>query len=294
VTITKVVIPVAGIGTRLLPVTKSQPKEMLPVGRKPVVQYVIEEALGAGLHEALFITGRQKSSIEDHFDADPDLVHRLHASGKSDLVEELAFLETRATFFYVRQNEPKGLADAVRYSRSFVGTDHFVVSLGDSIIKGAEGPPLMRRMIAAHQSAKADCTIGVERVPDSEVHQYGIIEPDGEPGDVFRAKDMIEKPTAAQTDSRMAIAARYILGPRIFDAIERTVPDRNGELQLTDAIRILIKEGYNVQAVQLGEGERRYDIGNFESYFRTFVDFALDDERYGYMLRQHLSRTRGL
>ena len=293
-TIRKVVIPVAGAGTRLLPVTKNQPKEMLPVGRKPVVQYVVEEALDAGLHEALFITGRQKSSIEDHFDEDVELVQRLYASGKSDLVEELEFLEAQTTFFYVRQSKPAGLGDAVRHARSFIGDEHFLVSLGDTIIRSNGSQCLVRRMIDAHTRCKADATIAVVKVPDSEVHRYGIVTTDDENANVIAASDIMEKPTPSETPSRLAVSARYIFGPQIFDAIDRTVPDRNGELQLTDAIRILIKEGARVQAVTLTDDEERYDIGNFGSYFCAFVDFALEDEKFGYMLRQHLSRKRDL
>ncbi|MFH0964622.1 MAG: sugar phosphate nucleotidyltransferase [Planctomycetota bacterium] len=292
--IRKVVIPVAGVGTRLLPVTKSQPKEMLPVGRKPVVQYVVEEAIAAGFKEVLFITGRQKTSIEDHFDADVGLVEKLHASGRSYLTEELSFLETDAEFFFVRQSSPEGLADAVRHAKSFVGGEPFLVSLGDSIIKATEPSAVLARMVREHERSGAACTIAVEEVPESEVHRYGIVQPKGEAGETFAIADVKEKPLASETTSRLAIAARYIFDGAIFDAIERTAPDRSAELQLTDSIRILIKDGHRVQGVKLGEGEKRYDVGNFESYFRTFVDFALEDEKYGYTLRQHLSRRKNL
>jgi UTP--glucose-1-phosphate uridylyltransferase len=290
----KVVIPVAGAGTRLLPVTKCQPKEMLPVGRKPAVQYVVEEAEAAGLKQILFVTGRQKTSIEDHFDKDPELAHRLSASGKSDLLEELAYEEMAVSFFFVRQREPKGLADAVAAARDFVGQEPFVVSLGDSIILSRGGANLLQRMIECHETHGAACTVAVEEVPLQNIHRYGAVKPaEAEPGDVFRVADLIEKPPPDQVPSNLAIASRYVFNPEIFEAIERTVPDRFGELQITDSIRILASRGRPVWGVKLGRNARRYDIGNFESYFIAFADFALADEKYGYTLRQHLYRRLG-
>lgn len=292
--IRKVVIPVAGSGTRLLPVTKSQPKEMLPIGRKPVVQYVVEENLQAGLNEILFVTGRQKTSIEDHFDRDIDLVRKLSESGKSELLKELAYAEADASFFYVRQSVQAGLADAVLRARDFAGSEHFVVSLGDTIIECNPPSKLLARMLQEHIKRKAACTIAVEEVPAEEVHRYGIVKPKGEVSShkdvkaVFEISDLLEKPAPATAPSRLAIAARYILAPVIFEAIEHTVPDESGELQLTDSIRVLINQGALVQCVRMRPGENRYDIGNFESFFRTFAHFAMKDEKYGYTLRQYL------
>lgn len=291
----KVVIPVAGAGTRLLPVTKCQPKEMLPVGRKPAVQYVVEEAEAAGLKQILFVTGRQKTSIEDHFDKDPTLAHLLSQSGKSDLLEELAFEEMDVSFFFVRQREPKGLADAIATARDFVGDEPFVVSLGDSIILGRGEGRLLERMIDCHLKNAAACTVALEEVPLENIHRYGAVKPaEAEPGDVFRIADLIEKPPPDQVPSNLAIAARYVFNPEIFDAIDRTIPDRRGELQITDSIRILAQQGRPVWGVRLGPNARRYDIGNFESYFVAFADFALSDEKYGYTLRQHLYRRLGM
>ena len=286
--IEKVVIPVAGAGTRLLPVTKSQPKEMLPVGRKPVVQYVVEEAEEAGLRQILFVTGRHKQSIEDHFDRDMDLIRKLTEMGRDPIIEELDYDERDVSFFYVRQSAPAGLADAVRCARDFVGASPFVVSLGDTIIRSGGSARLLERMIAAHLANGAAATIAVERVKPDLAHSYGIVIPDGEPSDVFRIKGLVEKPREAP--SPFAIAARYIFDPVIFEGIDRTVADSKGELQLTDSIRVLINMGKSVQCVLLGPEESRYDIGSFASYFRAFVDFALEDEKYGYTLRQHLAR----
>ncbi len=290
--IVKVVVPVAGMGTRLLPATKSQPKEMLPVGRRPVVQYVVEELEAAGLHQILFVTGRKKMAIEDHFDADPELVRLLSSGGGYALLEELKYTETEARFFYTRQSVPRGLADAVNHAREFAGKEHFVVALGDSIIKSRDGSSLLQTMIASHLRSGAACTIAVEEVERSEVYRYGIVKPkaDTEPGDDFEVEDLIEKPRPEAAPSNLAIAARYVFSPVLFEAIRRTAPDRNGELQLTDSIRLLLQLGHKVRAIRLRPGERRYDIGNFESYFKAFIDFALADEKYGYLVRQYLKR----
>ncbi|MFC1537415.1 UTP--glucose-1-phosphate uridylyltransferase [Gemmatimonadota bacterium] len=291
-TVKKAVIPVAGHGTRLLPATKSQPKEMLPVGRKPVVQYVVEELEGSGLNQILFITGRKKRSIEDHFDKDVELLEELHRSGKSNLIEEMKYQELDVSFYYVRQSVQKGLADAISLARDWVADDDFVCSLGDSIIKGTQkGKSLMQRMMKVHTERKAACTLAIERVPQEDVYRYGIVEVKAEEdGGVFEVESLVEKPNVEEASSDLAIAARYVFSPDIFKAIERTLPDRGGELQITDSIQLLIKQGLPVYAVLLGEDEQRYDIGNYESYFKAFVDFALQDEKYGHMLRHYLAR----
>ncbi len=290
-TIVKGVIPVAGMGTRLLPATKSQPKEMLPVGRRPVVQYVVEELQAAGLGQLLFVTGRKKTAIEDHFDPDPELVRTLSTGGGYALLDELAFTETNTRFFYTRQSTPRGLGDAVNHAREFVGDEHFVVALGDSIIQCHDGSAYLRTLMDAHLAAGAACTVAVEEVAREDVYRYGVVKPAGEIGDgAFEVDDLVEKPRVEAAPSNLAIAARYAFSPAIFDALARTAPDRNGELQLTDAIKLLLQLGHRVIAVPLREGERRYDIGNFESYFLAFIDFALADEKYGYMVRQYLKR----
>jgi len=291
--IRKVVIPVAGAGTRLLPVTKSQPKEMLPVGRKPVVQYVVEEAEQAGLHQILFVTGRKKTSIEDHFDSDVELVRKLASGGRSELVEELAYEEMNVSFFYVRQSTEAGQADAIRRARDFVGDEHFVVAHGDTIIASPGEEPLLKRMMRVHLESEADATVAVEEVAEEDIHRYGIVKPVGDVADgaeSFTIEDLVEKPAATGAPSRWAVASRYVLAPRIFETIDRTVPAADGEVYLTDSLRLLLRQGGTVVCVGLAPEERRYDIGNFESYFQAFVDFALADEKYGYTLRQHLYR----
>ncbi len=290
--IIKGVIPVAGLGTRLLPATKSQPKEMLPVGRRPVVQYVVEELQNAGLDQILFVTGRKKTAIEDHFDADPELERLLASGGSEALLDELSFTDTPTRFYYTRQSIPRGLGDAIYHARQFVGDEHFVVALGDSIVQGRNGACFLEEMVKTHLESGADCTIAVEQVELDEVFRYGIVKPvAGQEGQRdFDLEDLIEKPRPAVAPSQLAIAARYVFSPAIFDAISRTAADRGGEIQLTDAIRLMLRMGYRVRAIRFGEGEHRYDIGNFESYYRAFVDMALADEKYGYTLRQYIKR----
>lgn len=288
----KAIVPVAGLGTRLLPATKSMPKEMLPVGRKPVVQYVAEELQAAGIPQVLLITGRRKQAIEDHFDADPELAAAIQRAGNERLLADLAYTNGGTRFFYTRQAEPRGLGDAVLYGAEFVGNAPCVVSLGDSIITGEREGETLRALVACHVASGACATILVEDVPADEAYRYGIVAPAGPadppPGEPFRLRDIVEKPRAGTAPSLLAVAARYVFNPDIFEALRQTSVDSRGELQLTDAIRLLIQWGRPVYAWRLRPGERRYDIGNFESYFRAFVDFALADERYGYTLRKYL------
>jgi UTP--glucose-1-phosphate uridylyltransferase len=290
--ITKAIVPVAGLGTRLLPATKSMPKEMLPVGRKPVVQYVAEELEAADVRQILLVTGRRKQAIEDHFDADPELTAALQRAGNERLLEDLAYTNSETRFFYTRQAEPRGLGDAVLYGAEFAGSDPCVVSLGDSIITGEREGATLRALVSGHITSSACATILVEEVAADDIYRYGIVAPAGAadppPGEPFRLRDIVEKPRVGAAPSRLAVAARYVFNPDIFDALRQTSMDSRGELQLTDAIRLLIHWGRPVYAWCLRPGERRYDIGNFESYFRAFVDFALADERYGYTLRKYL------
>jgi UTP--glucose-1-phosphate uridylyltransferase len=265
---------------------------MLPVGRKPAVQYVVEELQEAGLDQVLFVTGRKKSAIENHFDSDPELARVLVSGGGYALLDELKYLEAGTRFFYIRQSIPKGLADAIHLAEDFVGGEHFVAGLGDSIIKSSDGNCFLSDMIACHQAHGADCTIAVEQVSPEDVHRYGIVspgKPEGAESD-WELEDLVEKPSREAAPSNWAIAAHYVFSPDIFEAITRTYPDSSGELQITDSIRLLIRMGKKVRAMALKEGQRRYDIGNFESYFKAFIDFAVSDEKYGYLIRQYLKR----
>jgi UTP--glucose-1-phosphate uridylyltransferase len=280
------VVPVAGLGTRLLPATKSQPKEMLPVGRKPVVQYVVEELARVGMSRVLFITGPGKASIENHFDLNGELIQTLRETGKEELLAELEFERKAVQYFYTRQRQTLGLGHAVLCAR-LVGRQPFVVALGDSIIGLHAQSDVVRRMTACFEERAAAAVIAFEEVPRAEVRRYGIAKPSGE-GDIFEIEDLVEKPSMDEAPSTLAIAARYVLSPAIFDALERTPPGQGGEIQLTDAIRAVIRQGGRAYGVRLAAGERRYDIGNFDAYFRAFVEFALADPRFGDRLRHHL------
>jgi UTP--glucose-1-phosphate uridylyltransferase len=289
--ITKAIIPAAGLGTRLLPATKSQPKEMLPVGRKPILQFVVEELLAADINQLLVITGRRKRTIEDHFDSDPQLTSALRHAGNDERLAELMNIEGKSRIYYTRQSSPKGLGHAVSLGANFVANDHFVVALGDSLIAGDEPAFSIRAMINAHKNLNAAATIAVENVPPEETTHYGIVDIKDaipSPGNPAEMTGVVEKPQPNAAPSSLAIAARYIFGPQIFEALGRTLPDMHGEIQLTDAIQILIHMGYPVYAWLLPDSYQRYDIGNFESYFRAFIDFALDDKRYGYIVRKYI------
>ncbi len=281
------VVPVAGLGTRLLPATKSQPKEMLPVGRKPVVQYVVEELTRMKMKRVLFITGPGKSSIENHFDLNEELIQELRESGKEELLEELEYERAPLQYFYTRQRELLGLGHAIQCAEPFVGDHPFVTALGDSIIGMHAKSDIVQRMIRCFNERQAGAVIAFEKVPLEEVHRYGIAKPKEE-GEIFEVEDLVEKPTRLEAASNLAIAARYVFAPTIFNAIKRTPPGKNGEIQITDAIRLLIREGAKVYGVCLRPDERRYDIGNFQAYFRAFVEFALEDEKQGPALRKHL------
>jgi len=289
--IAKAIVPAAGLGTRLLPATKSQPKEMLPVGRKPVVQYVVEELQAAGVHQILMITGRRKRAIEDHFDEDPQLVAALEQAGNETMLADLAYLEGKSRIFYTRQSPPMGLGHAISLGAEFVGGEDCVVALGDSLIAAEDPAAPLRKMIQIHRNLQAAAVVAVESVPQEDAFRYGIVSIAGSeppPGEPALMTDIVEKPPWGSAPTTMAVAARYVFGPAIFEALARTLPDKRGEIQLTDAIKLLIKMGEPVYAWLLPPDQKRYDVGNFESYFRTFIDFCLADERYGYMVRKYI------
>jgi UTP--glucose-1-phosphate uridylyltransferase len=289
--IRKAVIPAAGLGTRLLPATKSQPKETLPVGRKPILQYVVEELQAADLHQILIITGPRKRVIEDHFDVDPHLASALEQAGNEAMLADLEYLRGESRFFYTRQTIPKGLGHAISLSDDFVDGDNFVAALGDSIVAADHPSAPLEAMMEAHRQLGAAAVVAVEQVDREDVFRYGICDIDGEeppPGEPVAVTDIVEKPSVGAAPSTMAVAARYVFGPAIFEVLQRTPPDRGGEIQLTDAIKLLIQMGQPVYAWRFAPDQRRYDVGNFESYFRTFIDFALNDERYGYLVRKYI------
>jgi UTP--glucose-1-phosphate uridylyltransferase len=283
------IVPVAGQGTRLLPSTKSQPKEMLPVGRKPVVQYVVEELALSGIKRLLFVTGPGKTSIENHFDINAELISFLRETGKEELLEELDFERQDLQYFYTRQRRQLGLGHAILCARPLVEAQPFVVALGDSIIGLNAQSDIVRRMVEQFERMKADAVIAFETVPHEDVVHYGIARPrGGSAAAVFELEDIVEKPSVAEAPSTLAVAARYVFAPVIFELLAKTPPGKGGEIQLTDAIRLLLRQGGKVIGMQLAAGERRFDIGNFESYFRAFVEFALCDPRYGADLREYV------
>ena len=281
------IVPVAGLGTRLLPATKSQPKEMLPVGRKPVVQYVVEELTRVGMKRVLFITGPGKTSIENHFDLDGELVQTLRESGKEDLLAELEYERATVQYFYTRQRQLLGLGHAVLCARSFVGDQPFVVALGDSIIGMNAESDVVRRMIQCYEEKNAAAVIAFEEVAPEDVNDYGIAQPRTN-DELFEIVDLVEKPAPRDAPINLAIAARYVLSPAVFDALSVTRRGKGGEIQLTDAIRAVIRGGGTAYGVRLRPGERRYDIGNFDSYFEAFVAFALADPKFGPALKRRL------
>jgi UTP--glucose-1-phosphate uridylyltransferase len=284
------VVPVAGLGTRLLPATKSQPKEMLPVARKPIVQYVAEELVANGIEQILFVTGRNKSSIENHFDHDPELARSLNAANKKKLLQEIQLEDLQAKFFYTRQAMQRGLGDAILCAENFAGEDPFVVALGDSILGLNAKSGTVARMAELFQSKHASCVLAVEEVPLEQTIHYGVVQPAEMQDDWCRVSNLVEKPKPENAPSNLAIAGRYVFSPLLFDLIRRVGPDARGEIQLTDAIQLMCEEGKRVLAVKLPPGERRYDIGNFPSYYETFVEFALADPLYGAEFRRAVER----
>ena len=288
------VLPVAGRGTRLLPLTKSQPKEMLPIGRRPVVQCVAEELVCCGVGRMLFITGPGKAAIENHFDYDDELVANLRETGKEELLKELEFERENVEYFYTRQRRQLGLGHAVLCAEPFVKRQDFVVALGDSVI-GVQGKSrIVKQMIDIFEEEKAAAVIAFQEIPREEVFRYGVAQPDvatgQEPGDLFRLKDMVEKPSVEEAPSNLAVSARYVFSPAIFDRLHETKPGKGGEIQLTDAVRDLIRDGEKVLGVRLPAGERRYDVGNFESYFEAFLEFAVSDPLYGDAAKEIIER----
>jgi len=283
----KAVIPAAGLGTRLLPATKSQPKEMLPVGRKPTIQYVVEELEAAGIKQILIITGQKKRAIEDHFDRDTELIRSLREKGNHELINALKHEEAGVQLLYTRQSEQLGTAHAISLAENFADGEPFVVCLGDSIIKSAQPGSFLKRLMETHERRKASVTIAFQEVEREDVVKYGIAAPDPEHfGDSeFRLKGLVEKPSVDEAPSNLAISARYVFSPEIFDTIRKT-PLKNGEYQITDSIRMLM-DSREVWGLRLGTGEKRFDVGGFESYFEAFLTFALEDEGVGEDFRKY-------
>ena len=280
------VIPAAGLGTRFLPATKAQPKEMLPIVDKPCIQYIIEEAIDSGIEDILIITGRNKRAIEDHFDRAVELELTLKAQGKYDLlglVQELS----RVTIHYVRQKEPKGLGHAVLCAKHFVGDEPFAVLLGDDIMDAEV--PVLKQLMDVYEDCGGS-VLGVQEVPREKVSSYGVVKPVPVKDHLWRAEDLVEKPSLAEAPSRLAVLGRYIITPEIFSILEKTEPGRGGEIQLTDALKKLA-EREPVFAYEF-EG-RRYDSGDKQGFLEATVDFALKRPELRDSFLRYLMKTVG-
>jgi UTP--glucose-1-phosphate uridylyltransferase len=280
----KAVIPAAGLGTRFLPATKAQPKEMLPVVDKPAIQYVVEEAVRSGIDDILIITGRGKKAIEDHFDRSVELEADLHAKGKDSLLAEVLDLANLADIHYVRQGEALGLGHAVATARKHVGDQPFAVMLGDDIMD--EHSTVLSEMIDAHQRTGAGAVIACKHFPLEEISAYGSIAYDEVEPRLLKVKGIVEKPKPEDAPSGWGVMGRYVFTSAIFESIDRTKPGAGGEIQLTDAIGGLLPD-LDVYGYTFDEG--RYDIGSKLDYLRATVELALAREDLGPEFRQWLS-----
>jgi UTP--glucose-1-phosphate uridylyltransferase len=287
----KAVLPAAGLGTRFLPATKAQPKEMLTVVDKPQIQYVVEECVASGIEHIIIVTGRGKSSIEDHFDRSPELEHFLEQKGKKDLAKLVRGVSDLVQVSYTRQKEPLGLGHAVLVAKDLVGDEPFAVLLGDVLIPGEN--PATKQLIAAYEATGVGA-IAVEEVPKDKTHLYGIV--DGEPAPqppfgarLMRIRDLVEKPKPEDAPSNLAITGRYVLPPAIFHCLERTKPGAGGEIQLTDGMRILAQEqglwAYLYDGIS-------YDAGDKLGFLKATVELALQNKELGESFRNYLKSLK--
>lgn len=285
VKVSKVVIPAAGMGTRLLLATKAQPKEMLPLVDRPAIQYVIEEAVAVGLKDMLIITGRGKRALEDYFDRGVELEQHLEKSGETKLLEEVRNVSNMADIHYIRQKETKGLGHAVYYARRYTGNEPFAVMLGDDIFQAEK--LVIQQLMEVFERYRAP-VIGVQEVPRESVGRYGIIKAKPVADRVYEVEGLVEKPRPEEAYSNLGVVGRYILTPDIYPCIRKVEPDHRGEIQLTDALRLRLDEG-PVYAC-LCEG-RRFDIGDRLSFLKATIELALEREELGDDLRAFLSEV---
>lgn len=281
----KAVIPAAGLGTRFLPATKAQPKEMLPLVDKPAIQYVVEEAVTAGLDDVLLVTGRGKRALEDHFDQAVEMERQLAASGKEDLLAAVRAVSQLAIVHYVRQGQPLGLGHAVGCARYHIGEEPFAVLLGDDLI--GESERLLQRMVDVNAES-GQSVVAVMEFGDDELSKYGVVDATAHPDheDVFVVNDLVEKPGKANAPSRLCLIGRYVLSPGIFDHIATTKPGRGGEIQLTDAMKTQTQEE-PILAVRF-DGTR-FDVGTKEEYLRATVELAAERTDLGPAFREFLT-----
>jgi UTP--glucose-1-phosphate uridylyltransferase len=274
----KAIIPAAGLGTRFLPATKAQPKEMLPIVDTPTIQYIIEEAVDAGIEDILIVTGRGKRAIEDHFDKSLELEETLKEKGKDEELARIQKISNMADIHYIRQKEPKGLGHAIWCARKFIGNDPFAVMLGDDIVRAQK--PCLKQLIQEFE-ARNSSVIGVQEVPTKDVSKYGVVEYDSSfnsGNGLYKVKSLVEKPSIEEAPSNLAIMGRYVLTPEIIDILEHLKPGKGNEIQLTDALQEL--NGIQEVFAYLFEG-KRYDIGDKYGFVQATVEFALEREDIG-------------
>ena len=283
----KAVIPAAGLGTRMLPATKTVPKEMLPLVDKPVIQYIIEEAVAAGIEDILVVTNRAKSAMDDYFDYYPELEERLARAGKERELSEVRRAADLANIFYVRQKETKGLGHAIWRAKRFVGDEPFAVLLGDDIMRSQT--PVVGQLIAGAEKYGASC-VGVQQVSTEAISKYSSVKVEPLEERIFRVSDMVEKPRPEEIFSNYAILGRYVLQPAIFDILENLKPGYGGEIQLTDGLKELCKRDKMV-AVDF-EG-KRYDTGNLKGFLEATIDFSLAHPETGAWLKDFLKEKAG-
>lgn len=278
----KAIIPAAGLGTRFLPATKAQPKEMLPIVDKPTIQYIVEEAIDSGIEDIMIVTGRNKRSIEDHFDKSLELEHELRKTGKDELLSLVKDISNLVDIHYIRQKEPKGLGHAIYCARSFIGNEPFAVLLGDDVIQA--DTPCLKQLIDVYNEYKTT-VLGVQKVPKEEVDKYGIVDCLQIENRVHKVKDLVEKPDVKNAPSNIAILGRYILSPKIFEYIEKLTPGAGGEIQLTDALKGLVKKEAMYAYDFIG---KRYDVGNKLGFLQATVEFALQREDLNEEFKKYL------
>ncbi len=285
--VTKAVIPAAGLGTRVLPATKAQPKEMLVIVDKPSLQYIVEELVESGITDIVIVTGRNKNSIEDHFDFSYELEHTLEKENKTALLEKIENISSMANIFYVRQNHPMGLGHAILKAKPFIGDEPFVIALGDDIVYNPERP-VAKQLIENYEKYGAS-VVGCQEVSLDDVSKYGIVKPNGKLDEkTVSMSDFIEKPSKEEAPSKLACLGRYLLSGKIFKYIEETKAGKGGEIQLTDAILKMLRDGEKVVAYEF-QG-KRYDIGNKFGLLKANIEFGLKNEETKKELREYLEK----
>jgi UTP--glucose-1-phosphate uridylyltransferase len=284
--ITKAIFPAAGLGTRFLPATKASPKEMLPLVDKPLIQYVVEEAVASGIEEVVLVTGRGKRAIEDHFDVAFELEEDLKAKGKHKLLSEVQRIADLVTFCYIRQKKALGLGHAVLTAKRVIGDEAFAVLLGDDIVDAKI--PVLKQMMDVY-TRYPYTILAIQKVPKSQTQNYGIIDGKKIENGVYLVRDLVEKPSPNEAPSNLAIIGRYILTPEIFDALEKTKPGKGGEIQLTDGLKLLMEK----QPIYAFEFKGvRHDAGDKLGFLKATVEFGLKNEEFGHEFKSYLQKLK--